>query len=57
VGINVSIHQRLSIGEGAMVGMGAIVTRDIPAWQTWYGNPATFRGPNTEGMRRHGLTE
>ncbi len=54
VGVNVSIHQRLSIGEGVMVGMGAVVTHDIPPWETWYGNPAKFRGHNTEGMRRHG---
>jgi UDP-3-O-[3-hydroxymyristoyl] glucosamine N-acyltransferase len=31
-------HQR--IGRGAVVGMGAVVTKDIPAGETWFGNPA-----------------
>jgi UDP-3-O-[3-hydroxymyristoyl] glucosamine N-acyltransferase len=31
-------HQR--IGRCAVVGMGAVVTKDIPAGETWFGNPA-----------------
>jgi len=30
----------LRIGEGAIVGMGAIVTKDVPAFMTVVGNPA-----------------
>ncbi len=30
----------LRIGSGAIVGMGAVVTKDIPAGETWVGNPA-----------------
>lgn len=30
----------LRIGRGALVGMGAVVTRDVPAGETWIGNPA-----------------
>ena len=30
----------LRIGQGAVVGMGAVVTKDIPAGEIWVGNPA-----------------
>ena len=30
----------LRIGRGATVGMGAVVTKDVPAGETWVGNPA-----------------
>lgn len=40
IGANATIRQGLSIGAGATVGMGAVVTRDVPAGETWAGNPA-----------------
>lgn len=37
---NSSIRGWVHIGEGAVVGMGAVVIKDIPAKETWVGNPA-----------------
>lgn len=37
---NASIKGWIHIGEGAVVGMAAVVVKDIPAHETWVGNPA-----------------
>jgi UDP-3-O-[3-hydroxymyristoyl] glucosamine N-acyltransferase len=37
---NSSIRGWVHIEEGATVGMGAVVVKDIPAHETWVGNPA-----------------
>jgi len=40
IGSNATILCGLRIGRGAMVGAGAVVTRDVPAHATVVGNPA-----------------
>jgi acetyltransferase-like isoleucine patch superfamily enzyme len=40
IGVNVTILPFVTIGEGALVGSGSVVTRDIPARSVAYGNPA-----------------
>lgn len=40
VGMNVSIKQKVKIGDGAILGAGAVVTKDVPAGETWVGCPA-----------------
>lgn len=37
---NSSVRGWLHIGQKAIVGMGAVVVKDIPAGETWVGNPA-----------------
>ncbi|WP_288607103.1 hypothetical protein [Prevotellamassilia timonensis] len=32
----------VTIGDGAIIGAGAVVTKDVPANQVWAGNPAKF---------------
>jgi UDP-2-acetamido-3-amino-2,3-dideoxy-glucuronate N-acetyltransferase len=40
IGANATILPGLTIGEKAMVGAGAVVTRDVPAFAVVVGNPA-----------------
>jgi len=40
VGANATILPSVTIGEGAMVGAGAVVTKDVPAGAVVTGNPA-----------------
>lgn len=42
IGCNVIICNSVTIGEGAVVGAGSIVTKDIPPYQVWAGNPARY---------------
>lgn len=40
IGANATILPGIIIGERAVVGAGAVVTKDVPAGETWVGNPA-----------------
>ena len=40
IGINVTLLPGVIIGEGALVGAGSVVTRDVPAHSVVAGNPA-----------------
>ena len=42
IGCNVTICSAVTIGCGAIVGAGSVVTKDIPPYQCWAGNPARF---------------
>jgi sugar O-acyltransferase (sialic acid O-acetyltransferase NeuD family) len=39
------VRENLTIGPWALVGMGAVVTRDVPAGEVWVGAPARFLRP------------
>ncbi len=36
------IKAGVTIGDGAVIGMGSVVTKDIPPYEIWAGNPAKF---------------
>jgi acetyltransferase-like isoleucine patch superfamily enzyme len=40
IGLNCTILKGVTIGEGAIVGAGSVVTKDVPAWTVVGGNPA-----------------
>jgi len=40
IGVNVTILPMVTIGEGAVIGSGSVVSRDIPPYTVVYGNPA-----------------
>ncbi len=44
IGANATIGPGLTIGAWCMVGMGSVVTRDVPPHTLVAGNPATVRG-------------
>jgi acetyltransferase-like isoleucine patch superfamily enzyme len=44
LGVNVTVLPFVRIGDGALIGAGSVVTRDIPAGAVAYGNPAQVRG-------------
>lgn len=44
LGVNVTVLPFVRIGEGAIIGAGSVVTRDVPAGAVAYGNPAQVHG-------------
>jgi UDP-N-acetylglucosamine acyltransferase len=57
LGMGAIVHQRVLIGPGAMVGMGAAVRREVGAFTVAVGNPARVTGLNVVGLTRLGLDE
>ena len=44
IGANSTIIGGISIGEFSMIGAGSVITKNIPAFTLWYGNPAMQKG-------------
>jgi acetyltransferase-like isoleucine patch superfamily enzyme len=44
IGANVTLVAGVIVGEGAMIGAGSVVTKNVPPYTLWYGNPAKQRG-------------
>lgn len=40
LGMNCCIKNKIKIGKNVTIGMGAVVTKDVPDGETWVGNPA-----------------
>lgn len=48
VGACASVKQLIEVGEGALVGMGAVVTKSVPSAVTVVGNPAKVLTPSSQ---------
>jgi acetyltransferase-like isoleucine patch superfamily enzyme len=44
IGANATILAGCHIGEFAVIGAGSVITKEIPPFSLWYGNPARQRG-------------
>lgn len=44
IGANATVLAGITIGEYAMIGAGSVITKDVPPFTLWYGNPAKHRG-------------
>lgn len=49
IGMNVSVKEKISVGDGAIIGMGSAVFKDVPENSTVIGNPARITKGNDEG--------
>jgi len=49
IGLNATILPGLEIGANSIIGVGTVVTREVPKKQIWFGSPARFKGTVPEG--------
>jgi acetyltransferase-like isoleucine patch superfamily enzyme len=42
IGAHTTILKGVTIGEGAIIGAGSVVSKNIPPYEIWAGNPACF---------------
>lgn len=57
IGASSSILRGVTIGEGAIVGVGAVVTRDVPPYSVVVGNPARVVRTNLHNSRSTNIAE
>ncbi len=51
LGANVTVLPGLTIGRYSMLGAGSVLTKSLPEFELWLGNPAKFKGYiNKEGV-------
>ncbi len=55
IGLGATVHQGIEISEYAMIGMGSVVTRNVPPFATVLGGAGRAVGVNRIGITRAGL--
>ncbi len=43
IGANATLIAGITVGKYAMIGAGSVVTKNIPNYTLWFGNPARFK--------------
>lgn len=44
IGANVTIIAGITVGSYSMIGAGSVITKNVPPFTLWYGNPARHKG-------------
>jgi acetyltransferase-like isoleucine patch superfamily enzyme len=57
VGSHSYINYGVTIGEGAVIGVGSIVTKDVGPYEVWAGVPAKYLAHRTDDVPPHKLAE
>ena len=57
VGICSITHQFTTIGAYSMIGMGSVLTKDVPPFSLVFGSPAKFKGFNSHQINKLGLQD
>nr|WP_042184313.1 UDP-N-acetylglucosamine acyltransferase [Kibdelosporangium sp. MJ126-NF4]CEL16217.1 Acyl-[acyl-carrier-protein]--UDP-N-acetylglucosamine O-acyltransferase [Kibdelosporangium sp. MJ126-NF4]CTQ94142.1 Acyl-[acyl-carrier-protein]--UDP-N-acetylglucosamine O-acyltransferase (EC 2.3.1.129) [Kibdelosporangium sp. MJ126-NF4] len=57
IGLGTVVHQRTTIGPGAMVGLGSAIRKEVGAFTITLGNPARTSGINVVGLQRRGCDD
>lgn len=50
------VHQFCAVGDHAFTAMGTAIGKDVPPYMMVAGHPASTRGLNVEGLKRHGFS-
>ena len=57
IGSRAYINYGVTIGEGAVIGVGSIVTKDVGAYEVWAGTPAKYVAHRTDDVPPKKLAE
>lgn len=57
LGMNAAVHQKTTIGAGAMVGMSTPVVKNVPPYSKVYGSPIRLKGANLFLLNKMGFAE